>query len=404
MQVWAAPAVGIFACGCIIDAEMFKLEVSMNARFFVLASVPVMIMYGCGEPHAATETDSDPVNSIPHHDLIIADSIGVELGDSNYVFGSIEAVSHAENGNILVLDRAACTVLEFTPEGDFIRRMGRRGSGPGEFLNPLAMTRLGDGRIAVLDSNLGGMFTFFPDGTYEGLALEMMGEPVLFLSPSAGNTFIGTRNSWARENDEFICTAVVACYGLGDEEPLQIFWQNSFPWDFQDITPLIKNSYFARTWASDRDGNVFVAPRSSDVYSISGFYPNGEESVTIEMEMDPVAKTRSEIEEEAYFWNRRAENMGAQGPFTYQPDENRWMIHSMGIDGEKRLWVRRGTETVPTFDVFDLQGDLLFTASIPDVSGERGLFWEVKFDEFGILAYSLDPSEGYQKLYLLEMD
>ena len=376
----------------------------MSVRFFICTSVFLILISGCGEPGSVLEGNSDPVDSIPRHDLYIWDSIGVELGDSNYVFGSIEAVAHAENGNILILDRAACTVLEFTPEGDFVRRMGRRGSGPGEFLNPLAMTRLGDGRIAVLDSNLGGIFTFLPDGTYEGLALELMGEPVLFFTPSAGNTFVGTRNSWARENDEFICTAVVAAYGLYDEEPLQVFWQNSFPWDFQDITPLIKNSYFAQTWASDRDGNVFVAPRSPDEYAIQGFYPSGEESVSIEMDMDPVAKTQSEIEEEAYFWNRRAESMGAQGPFNYQPDENRWMIHSMGIDGENRLWVRRGTETVPTFDVFDLQGDLLFQSSIPDVSGERGLFWEVKFDEFGILAYSLDPAEGYQKLYILEVE
>lgn len=379
-------------------------EVFMYSRSVLPVSLFLIIAIGCGDPSDSAPAISEDGDSVPRHDLVITDSIGVELGDSNYVFGSIEAVTHTADGNILVLDRAACSVLEFTPGGDFVRRMGRRGSGPGEFLNPLAMTRLGDGRIAVLDSNLGGMFTFMPDGSYEGLSLAMMGEPVLFISPSSGNTFVGTRNSWSRENDEFICTAVVASYGLESEEPVQIYWQNSFPWDFQDITPLIKNSYFAQTWASDRNGNVFVAPRSPDVYSVRGFIPGSDEEVTIEMDIDPVAKTPSEIEEEAYFWNRRAESMGAQGPFTYSPDENRWQIHSMGIDGEERLWVRRGTETVPTFDVFDLQGNYLFCSSIPQVSGERGLFWEVKFDEHGILAYSLDPWEGYQKLYLLEVE
>lgn len=374
--------------------------------FICLALLPLVLLFiSCADPNDSVNGQTtNGEDEIPFRTLFITDSIGVELGDSNYVFGSIEAVSHTESGNVLILDRPACSVVEFSPEGEFVRRMGRRGTGPGEFLNPLSMTRLGDGRIAVLDANLGGFFTFLPDGEYEGLALELYGEPVLFLSASAGNTFVGTRNNWTMENDEFICNAVVASYGLDTEEPVQTYWENSFPWDFQDITPLIKNSYFAQTWASDRNGNVFTAPRSTEEYIIQGFSSEGEPSVTIEMDLEPVAKTDYEIEEEAYFWNRRAESMGASGPFNYQPDVNRWMIHSMGIDGEERLWVRRGTEEVPTFDVFDLQGNYLFLAEFPEAGTERGLFWEVKFDEHGIVAYSLDPSDGYQKLYLLELE
>lgn len=365
----------------------------------------VLFLMGCGSSEETEVSGADPdLPAVETMNLVTVDSIGVELGDSNYVFGSIEAVSRTAEGNILILDRAACSVSEYTPQGEFVQRMGRKGSGPGEFLNPLAMARLGDGRVVVLDSNLGGIFTFFPDGSYEGLALEMLGEPVLWLSETDGNTFVGTRNSWEMVNDEFVVTAVVGKFGLDSDEPINTYWEDSFSWDFQDITPLIKGSYFAQIWASDRNGNVFVAPRSPEEYHIQGYDINGEPTVTIELDLEPVAKTEQEIEEEAYFWNRRAESMGANGPFNYQPDENRWMIHSMGLDGENRLWVRRGTEEVPSFDVFDLQGNYLFFAEMSGVNGPRGLFWEIKFDEFGIVAYSLDPTEGYQKLYILEIE
>ncbi len=365
-----------------------------------------LLLAGCGvsesgDPEEAqNELESEQVRY-----LAIVDSIGVELGDPDYVFGSIEAVSHTTEGNILVLDRAACSVAEFDPDGEFVRRMGRSGSGPGEFLNPLSMVRLGDGRVAVLDINLGGFFTFLPDGSYEGMMLELLGgEPIMYVTPSVENTFIGTLNTWNLVGDEYIVSVVVGRFGMGSGEPLTVYWQDSFPWDFQDITPLVKGSYFARTWASDRSGNVFVAPRSEEEYIIQGFSAEGEPTVTIELELDPVRKTDDEIAEEAYFWNRRAASMGVSGPIDYQPDEYRWMVHSMGIDADERLWVRRGTEETPTFDVFNIDGDYLFKAELEGVSASGGLFWEIKIDEFGILAYSLDPEDGYQKLYILELE
>ncbi len=364
----------------------------------------VLLFTACGsEEQSAPVADADRAGEVAVRSIVITDSIGVELGDPDYLFGSIEAVDHTTSGNILVLDRPACSVVEYTPEGEFVQRMGRSGSGPGEFLNPLAMTRLSDERVAIFDLNNGGLFTYLPDGIYEGKTPVLYNEPILFLSPSIENSFIGTINSWDFVDEELVVTASVARFGLDSEEPLTVYWENAFTWDFQDISILLKGSYFARTWTSDRRGNVFVAPRSPDEYIINGFTAQGEPTITIELDIDPVEKTADEIADEAYFWNRRAESMGSTGPFNYQPDENRWMVHSMGIDSEERLWVRRGTEETPTFDVFDIEGNYLFKVELDGVGGPRGLFWEIKVDEFGILAYSLDPEDGYQKLYILEL-
>ncbi len=373
-------------------------QISFCLFFFLLFSA-------CGSSEQSVSSEvADTADEVTVRSIVVTDSIGIELGDSDYVFGSIEAVDHTSSGNILALDRAACSVVEYTPEGEFVQRMGRAGSGPGEFLNPLSMTRLSDERVVIMDINNGGIFTYLPEGVYEGKTPVQYNEPILFISPSIENTFIGTINSWDLVDEELVVTASVARFDLLSEEPLTVYWENAFSWDFQDISILLKESYFAQTWISDRRGNVFVAPRSPDEYIINGFTAEGEPTITIELDIDPVEKTADEIAEEAYFWNRRAESMGSNGPFNYQPDENRWMVHSMGIDSEERLWVRRGTEETPTFDVFSLEGEYLFKAELEGVGGPRGLFWEIRVDEFGILAYSLDPEDGYQKLYTLELE
>ncbi len=372
-------------------------------------SIPFMIVAAlalisaCYEQPAPDAGDGTSTPSDEYRIVTIIDSIGVELGDSNYVWGSIEAVTHAADGNILALDRPACCVREFTPEGEFVRQFGRKGTGPGEFVNPLSMVRFTDGRVGILDLGMGGLHTFMPDGEWEGISAEMTNEPPLWMTATEGNGYVCHVNDFEFADDEFIVIARVARFEADGVEPTTVYWETSFPWDFQDLTALIKGSYFARTWTSDREGHVFVAPRSSEDGTITGFTTGGEEFVTIVYELEPAPKSQLEIDEEAEFWNRRAESMGANGPFNYQPDPDRWMVHSMGIDGSGQLWVRRGTEETPIFDVFDMSGNRLFTAHVPEITGHRGLLWEIHVDEFGILGYSLDPEYGYQKLYILEL-
>ena len=375
-------------------------KASPGAGFLIV----VVMISGCGAGDGTpSETAEESVTTVPVLELAFVDSIGVELGDSNFVFGSIEAVSHTEDGNILVLDRPAACVREYTPDGEFVSSIGRRGAGPGEFINPLSMTRLTDGRTAVLDQQTGGLQTFTPEGEWLGVSAEITNEPVLFITPADSDRYIGTLNTWDIVDDQLIVTAVVGRFSVDSEDPDMVYWENSFPFDFRDFTLLVEGTYFAMTWTSDREGNVFLAPRSGEDYSITGFDTSGESFVEMNMDLPMVEKSPEEIALEGAFWNERARNMGANFDMDFVPSPWRWQVHSMGVDDQNRLWVRRGTEGTPTFDVFDYSGELLFTAVLPPVSGYQGLLWEIRVDEHGILAWTLDPLDGYQKLYTLEL-
>lgn len=365
--------------------------------FLVLAAAAC----GNGQPEPAIdEPDEDTETAL---EILFIDSIGVELGDSNYVLGSIESSSHSVDGNILILDRPACCVREYTTEGEFVRQYGRRGTGPGELVNPLSMTRLTDGRVVMLDMQTGGLHTFSPEGEWLGITAEIVNEPILWITPAESNTYIGTHNTFDVVDEQLMVTAVVGKFASDSNEPTVSYWENTFPFDFRDFTLLVNESYFANVFTSDREGNVFIARRDTEEYHITGFDVNGDVFVEFDLDIPMVEKNEQEIIEEAEFWNTRARNMGANGQLNYQPDPFRWKIHSMGIDDQHRLWVRRGTEETPTFDVFDYEGEHLFTAGIPGITGHSGLLWEVHVDEFGILAWSLDPPDGYQKLYTMQL-
>ena len=357
----------------------------------------------CGNGQPEPVTDERAENPEIPLELVFVDSIGVELGDSNYVMGSIEASSHTLDGNILILDRPACCVREYTCEGEFVRQYGRRGTGPGEVVNPLSMTRLSDGNIVMLDLQTGGLHTFSPEGEWLGVTADVVNEPILWISPSEDNTYVGTHNTIDVVDGQFIVTAIVGKYAHDSTEPVLTLWENTFPFDFVDFTVLINESYFATVFTSDREGNVFLALRDTEDYHITGYDTNGDIFVEFEFDIPMAERSEQEILEEAEFWNTRARNMGANGQLNYEPGPYRWKIHSMGTDDQNRLWVRRGTEETPTFDVFNYEGEHLFTASIPGITGHSGLLWEVHVDEFGILAWSLDPADGYQKLYIMEL-
>ncbi|RKZ03437.1 hypothetical protein DRQ25_17785, partial [Candidatus Fermentibacteria bacterium] len=383
--------------------QYWKGEYIMKYLLTCISIILGLAVAGCGDgqPDPLINESTEDVGITL--ELLFVDSIGVELGDSNYVLGSIEASSHTVEGNILILDRPASCVREYTTEGEFVRQYGRRGTGPGEVVNPLSMTRLTNGNIVILDMQTGGLHAFSPEGEWLGITAKIINEPILWITPAESNTYIGTHNTITVEDEQLIVTAVVGKFESHSKEPVLTYWENSFPFDFSDYTVLINESYFANVFTSDREGNVFLAQRDTEEYMITGFDVNGEIFVEFGLDIPMAEKSESEITEEGEFWNTRARNMGANGQLNYLPDPFRWKIHSMGVDDQHRLWVRRGTVETPTLDVFDYEGKHLFTAEMPGITGLPGLFWEVHVDEEGILAWSLNPLDGYQKLYMVEL-
>lgn len=79
------------------------------------------------------------------------------------------------------------------------------------------------------------------------------------------------------------------------------------------------------------------------------------------------------------------------------------MIKGLEIDGEGNIWVQHGGPNVPTFSVYSSSGELMYYA---EVAGDYpdGNSWRFYIDGNGILAYAEDPADGYQVVYILEVE
>ena len=85
-------------------------------------------------------------------------------------FGRISSLAVDDLGRFWVLESQASELRVFDPNGEYIRTVGRAGSGPGEFKRPVRVDVGPEGRIWVMDPQNARLSVFDSAGTYiEGL-------------------------------------------------------------------------------------------------------------------------------------------------------------------------------------------------------------------------------------------
>jgi len=112
--------------------------------------------------------------------------LGQAEGPGTAQFSDIGAVGVDASGQLLVADRGASTIHVFTDEGEFVRSIGREGTGPGEFA-PLShiwvgaeeLLALGGGSgppILSLFTTAGEFIVARPTGTRYGASIAPLGQ------------------------------------------------------------------------------------------------------------------------------------------------------------------------------------------------------------------------------------
>ena len=69
-------------------------------------------------------------------------------------------------GLIYVADQLEAAVVVFDSSGAYVRQLGRRGEGPGEFLEPMAVAVDDDGVVSVFDARRGTVSRWSPSGSF----------------------------------------------------------------------------------------------------------------------------------------------------------------------------------------------------------------------------------------------
>jgi hypothetical protein len=91
--------------------------------------------------------------------------IGTLDGADETIFGRISYVVAGQDGTIYVADAQLETLRAYDAEGTFLRTIGRKGEGPGEYLQIAGVTMLPNGDLAIYDGQNTRITLFRPDGS-----------------------------------------------------------------------------------------------------------------------------------------------------------------------------------------------------------------------------------------------
>ena len=94
-------------------------------------------------------------------------TVGSLDGEEETSFGQIGAVLPTPARGLIVHDAQASALRMFDSTGAFVKNVGRKGSGPGEFDHVNGITLLPDGRLVVWDASGARLNLYEPDGDFQ---------------------------------------------------------------------------------------------------------------------------------------------------------------------------------------------------------------------------------------------
>lgn len=325
--------------------------------------------------------------------------IGSLDGAEEYVFGDIAAVAVGLDGIIHVADAQVPVIRSYDAQGRFVRNIGRRGSGPGEYQAIGGMRTLRDGRLALLDNRNQRITLYSPSGEL----IESHRVPSglfaadIFQVDTSGHFYVRT-----------------AVGDRGRDGRLQFGWIRISPTGrILDTIPVPQDPdrvpSFVLSTASGYDRPFvrdLVTTMSSLGYLITGrnetyaFEQHRLDAPALRIERAytpiPVSRAeRAEWESWAGYFERRAATPASSNPrailpaprrVSYSIPDTKPAFSDLRTDSEGRIWVRRYMPAVsnpgperprgdqrprrvwrepPTFDVFETGGRFLGTITLP---------------------------------------
>ncbi len=380
----------------------------MKKKFSLICTFLLLALLACGdntEPAEAQTDDSQtsvegttgPALPGIDHWLAITDSIGVEMGDSNLVFGQIVDAQFLPDGNIAVADMQKNKISIFTAEGEFVTAVGRKGSGPGEYLMLSTFEVTEDGGFIVPDV-MGGKLNFYDsEYSFTDAMTGFFPTPPMMISSVDGG-FVGLKPEFEQGEDEMHMG--MGIYLWTDSAAADVeYARNMILFDMNDLAATVKTMVFFDT---DRNDNVLSAPYSTEEYIITSQSPDGEQRWQIVEDFPRVKKSDEEIAEEQELIRSRMVAAGTPAEMAdlFQIEEYKVFVGQLEVDNMNRLWVLSSVYDTAVYRIYDCEtGEFLFTAALRADEAHEDMVPSIS--DYGITG--LDAySDEWSRVYIIQ--
>ncbi|MCK5132533.1 MAG: 6-bladed beta-propeller [Candidatus Sabulitectum sp.] len=331
--------------------------------------------------------------------LRLIDTLGVDNGEENYVFGNIIDAVFLPDGRIALLDVLMNRVSIFSSNGEFIASFGTEGNGPGEFTEPVSIAVLSNDVLAVCD-NMHRKVVFF-DSEYVFIR-EIRGfEPLPPTSIENGvlDSFVGMQSHYFIESGVLNMGVRLGSWSQTVEPDVVYSAFYTVP------TDNTAELYSVR-FCTDSQGRVYTAPTSYEEYSVTCYSAEGDTLFQIAEPYNRTEKTQEEIEYEHMCYRFDTPGFDSEDKRAiasrWEPDPYRLAIENISTDYADRIWVQTGRSesNSPNFRVYDSNGNWL--ASVETDLPIESLNYNFVFGRDRVLAFDTNPSD-YSKIYILEL-
>ncbi len=327
-------------------------------------------------------------------------SIGVEEGDENYMFGGRIYFNADDEGNIYVNDRDRQRIQKFDPQGQYLVTIGRKGRGPGEFVNAWNPRFDREGNLYVFDLSNRRISFFTKEGEYLRQISFPQGTSIHYIY--SNGSYFSAQSRILSDSDVFSYTYT---YGMFDKDLNQLAEVYSRTTerkrDMRSRAHYHANNFSDEAYAPQltflMSQSGFIYLGYPEKYEIKIFSPEGKLVKILEREYDPikVGKKHKEIfinylEDEFYIFMQVDESLKKEiaGLIKYPKYLPAYQTFTLMENGWLFVVVDSGEEDAKLIDVFDQDGKYIaqFTTT---VSTDRLIFKNGK-------AYALDTVNDYR--------
>jgi len=285
--------------------------------------------------------------------------IGKEEGESNYVLNIPHFIGMDEDRNIYILDRGDAKVLVYNENGEFIHSFGRKGQGPGEFINPYPGIITNQHNILVIYNYANFGFQLFKRNgqLLDNFSLEERTFVNQVLLNSAKNIISLETNFQIVKNklNPLAHQIRIVHYTRSGEIISTMINQILTTYEYKTA------EWTGRSCMSlDKKGNIYINSIDPNKYEISVYNPAGKIIKKIMRKAKRIPYSVEEINRSKKAIEARKSLTGLEYPIkTLRP-----YVRHFTFDSQDRLWVWTGEYDYETgmsaIDIFDEQGEYLF--------------------------------------------
>jgi len=230
-------------------------------------------------------------------------SIGVAEGDENYMFGGRVYFKTDDEGNFYVVDWDRKRIQKYDPRGKYLLTMGRKGQGPGEFINVWDPKFDKDKNLYVMDIANDRVSFFNKEGKLVKQIKVPAGLSVLGIN-SRGFYFAGQ----SKIVEDAAMAKVITSYGLFDDkfDPIseihRTTWESKNPSgrDAESRAKFLADIFSAEAFKPNVTHffaeNDFIYFGYPEKYEISVYSPEGKLTKIIQREYTPLKVTKKHKE------------------------------------------------------------------------------------------------------------